>query len=181
MLPYNPGGHTAYQNTFVSEFLKLYPDLFSLSRESWDYIVQFGYLDLSLTDTIMQECYSIFGPEPRLPSCMLRSYLLALKLKVTSITQWCRMLKESPWYSILSGFTVGDPPGVGTFYDFFTRVWKSDSEPFSASMEEPFISFRMTIQDCLTYRQETVKNGKRNTTEELPWNVPTNARKETIN
>lgn len=137
MLPYNPGGHTAYQNTFVSEFLKLYPDPFSLSRESWDYIVQFWYLDLALTDTIMQECYSIFGPEPRLPSCMLRSYLLALKLKVPSITQWCRMLKESPLYAILSGFPVGDTPGVGTFYDFFTRIWKSDSEHFSTKDRFP--------------------------------------------
>lgn len=137
MLPYNPGGHAAYQNTFVSDFLKSYPDPFVLSKDSWDYIVQFWYLDLSLTDTIIQECYSIFGPEPRLPSCMLRSYLLALKLKVTSITQWCRMLRETPLYAILSGFTVGDTPGIGTFYDFFTRMWKSDSEHFSTKDRFP--------------------------------------------
>ena len=29
MLPTNPGGHAAYQDTFVSEFLKLYPDSFA--------------------------------------------------------------------------------------------------------------------------------------------------------
>ena len=131
MLPYNPGGHAAYQDTFVSDFLKFYPNPFILSKDSWDYIVQFWYLDLSLTDTIMQECYSVFGPEPRLPSCMLRSYLLALKLKVTSITQWCRMLSETPLYAILSGFSVGDTPGVGTFYDFFSRMWKGDSNNLS--------------------------------------------------
>ncbi len=89
MLPCNPGGHAAYQDTFVSDFLKFYPDPFVLPKSTWDYIVQFWYLDLSLTDSIMLECYSVFGPEPRLPSCMLRSYLLALKLKVTSITSWC--------------------------------------------------------------------------------------------
>ena len=131
MLPCNPGGHAAYQNSFVSDFLKFYPDPFALSKDSWDYIVQFWYLDLSMTDNIMQECYSIFGPEPRLPSCMLRSYLLALKLKVTSITTWCRMLKETPLYAILSGFPVGDTPGIGTFYDFFSRMWKSDSSNLS--------------------------------------------------
>ncbi len=38
------------------------------------------------TASIMLECYSVFDPEPRLPSCMLRSYLLALKLKAASIT-----------------------------------------------------------------------------------------------
>ncbi|MFR3185589.1 MAG: hypothetical protein ACLTOR_11050 [Ruminococcus sp.] len=94
MLPCNPGGHAAYQDTFVSDFLKFYPDPFVLSKSTWDYIVQFWYLDLSQTDSLMQDCYSVFGPQPRLPSCMLRSYLLALKLKVTSITVWCRMLRK---------------------------------------------------------------------------------------
>ena len=131
MLPCNIGGHAAYQDTFVSDFLKFYPDPFVLSKDTWEYIIQFWYLDLSSTDTIMQECYSVFGPEPRLPSCMLRSYLIALKLKVTSITQWCRMLRETPLYAILSGFPFGDTPGVGTFYDFFTRLWKDDSNNHS--------------------------------------------------
>lgn len=131
MLPVNIGGHSAYQDTFVSDFLKFYPDLFALSKSTWDYIVQFWYLDLSMTDSIMQHCYSIFGPEPRLPSCMLRSYLLALKLKVTSITAWCRMLRETPLYAILSGFPFGDTPGVGTFYDFFSRIWQNDKDNLS--------------------------------------------------
>ena len=137
MLPCNAGGHTAYQDTFVSDFLKFYPDPFSLPKESWEIIIEFWYLDLSPTDSIMQECYSIFGPAPRLPSCMLRSYLLALKLKVTSITQWCRMLCETPLYAILSGFSFGDTPGVGTFYDFFSRIWQSDSKHLSPQERFP--------------------------------------------
>ena len=131
MLPTNWGGHAAYQDTFVSDFLKFYPDPFVLSQNTWDFIVQFWYLDLSQTDSIMRDYYSVFGPEPRLPSCMLRSYLLALKLKITSITVWCRMFKETPLYAILSGFSFGDPPRVGTFYDFFFRIWQDDSNNFS--------------------------------------------------
>ena len=46
---------------------------------------------------------------------------------------------------------------------------------------EPYISLPMTIQGYLIYRQETVKHGKRNMTEGLPWNVLTNVRKKTIN
>ena len=76
MLPTNPGGHAAYQDTFVSEFLKFYPDPFAISKSTWNYILQFWYLDLSQTDSIMQDSYSVFGPKPWLPSCMLRSYLL---------------------------------------------------------------------------------------------------------
>ncbi len=41
MLPVNYGGHTAYQNTFVSEFLKLFPDPFAVPKQTWDVIVKF--------------------------------------------------------------------------------------------------------------------------------------------
>src|SRR5699024_2092040 len=47
--------------------------------------------------------------------------------------------------------------------------------------EGPYISLPMTIQDYLTYRQETRKQGKGNMTEEIPWNAPTSMRKRTIN
>lgn len=47
------------------------------------------------------DCYSKFGPAPRQPSCMLRSYLLSIKLRITSITQWCSKLKECPLYAML--------------------------------------------------------------------------------
>ena len=54
LLPCNPDGHSAYQDTFVSEFLKFYPNPFVLSKSTWNYIVQFWYLDLSLTDSIIK-------------------------------------------------------------------------------------------------------------------------------
>lgn len=47
MLPCNSGGYAAYQDTFVSDFLKFYPILFVLPKSAWDYIVQFWYLNLS--------------------------------------------------------------------------------------------------------------------------------------
>lgn len=75
MLPVNYGGHAAYQDTFVSEFLELFPDPFAVANQTWDIIVKFWYLDLSETDTIMQEYhYSLPGkPATRFPSCLLRS------------------------------------------------------------------------------------------------------------
>ena len=131
MLPVNCGGHAAYQDTFVSAFLKLFPDPFAVPKQTWDVIVKFWYLDLSETDTIMQEFYSLFGkPATRFPSCLLRSYLLSVVLGVNSITQWCRLLKITPLYAILSGFSVDDTPGVGTFYDFFNRLWQSDKDNY---------------------------------------------------
>lgn len=120
MLPVNYGGHAAYQDTFVSQFLELFPNPFAVPKQTWDIIVKFWYLDLSETDTIMQEFYSLLGkPATRFPSCLLRSYLLSIVLKIDSITRWCRLLKITPLYAILSGFPADDTPGVGTFYDFF--------------------------------------------------------------
>ena len=119
MLPVvSPDSHKNFQDFFVSLFLLYYPDPFALSRQTWKTIVQFFNPGLSETDGILASAYSKYGPAPRMPFCMLRSHLLSIKLKVTSIT-------------ILSGFMPGDVPGVGTFYDFFNRIWLSDSNNFS--------------------------------------------------
>ena len=137
MVPVTSGGHAAYQDTFVSAFLKFYPHPFSLSRETWETIIEFWHLDLSLTDQLMADRYSKLGPKPRLPSCMLRSYLLSIKFKITSITRWVALLKENPLYAVLSGFSAGDVPGIGTFYDFFDRLWASDSNNLSPKNRFP--------------------------------------------
>ena len=59
---------------------------------------------------------------------MQRSYLLSIDFKVTSVTEWAAQLKINPLYAIVSGFEVGDTPGVGTFYDFFSRLWDSENK-----------------------------------------------------
>ena len=79
----------------------------------------------------MRSKYSVFGPALRTPSCMQRSYLLSIDFKVTSLTDWAAQLKINPLYAILSGFEVGDTPGVGTFYDFLNRLWDSDDNHLS--------------------------------------------------
>lgn len=128
MLPVNTGGHSTYQNFVVENLRKYYPNPDALSRSTWDIIDRFWYLDLSYTDELMRSRYSVFGPRPRTPSCMQRSYLLSIDFKVTSLTDWAAQLKINPLYAILSGFEVGDTPGVGTFYDFLNRLWDSDSD-----------------------------------------------------
>ena len=62
---------------------------------------------------------------------MQRSYLLSIDFKVHSITDWAAQLKINPLYAILSGFDFGNTPGVGTFYDFFRKLWDSDSDNLS--------------------------------------------------
>lgn len=119
MKPFNSGGHATYQDRVLTQLRKYYPDAAnSLSSSTWDIMEKIWNLDLSGLDVLMQDRYSSFGPVPRLPSDMLRSVLLSVEFKITSYTKWASDLKENHLHAILSGFQVGDTPGVGTFYDF---------------------------------------------------------------
>lgn len=136
--PVNYGGHSAYQDRVLTQFRKYYPDAdTAFDSATWEVIEQFWALDLSRVDQIMQDRYSVFGPQPRLPSDMLRSYLLSMKFKVPSLTSWASLLKQNHLYAILSGFPVGDTPGTGTFYDFLRRVWLSDKDNLSDPAHPP--------------------------------------------
>ena len=86
MLPINCGSHTDYQNFVVANLRKYYPNPDALAKSTWDIIERFWNLDLSETDTLLASKYSKFGPAPRTPSCMQRSYLLSIDFKVTSLT-----------------------------------------------------------------------------------------------
>ena len=92
MLPVNTGGHSTYQNFVVENLRKYYPNPDALSRSTWDIIDRFWNLDLSYTDELMRSRYSVFGPRPRTPSCMQRSYLLSIDFKVTLLTDWAALL-----------------------------------------------------------------------------------------
>ena len=131
MLPVNCGSHADYQNFVIENLRKYYTDPDALARSTWDIIERFWYLDLLDTDVLLADKYSRFGPAPRTPSCMQRSYLLSIDFKVSSITEWAAQLKINPLFAILSGFQVGDTPGVGTFYDFMKRLWDSDDPHMS--------------------------------------------------
>ena len=96
-----------FVNIILIQMLLLVPPGISLSG--------FGISILSFTDTFMADKYSKFGPAPRTPSSMQRSYLLSIDFKVTSITEWAAQLKINPLYAILSGFEPDNTPGVGTF------------------------------------------------------------------
>jgi hypothetical protein len=56
---------------------------------------------------------------------MFRSLLcLTLSGETLSFTKWVDKLRSQPLFAALSGF-VGKTPGIGTFYDFTTRLYPS--------------------------------------------------------
>ena len=138
MKPVNTGGHSAYQKHVLVQLRKYYPDaVSSLPSSTWEILEKFYSLDLSPVDEIMQDRYSIFGPAPRLPSDMLRSVMLSVEFKITSITSWVADLRENHLHALISGFRVGDTPGIGTFYDFFSRLWCGDKNNLAVAAHPP--------------------------------------------
>ena len=136
--PVNIGGHPAYQKLVLTQLRKYYPNAAtSLPDSTWQILEKFWSLDLSAVDTLMQDRYSVFGPEPRLPSDMLRAILVSVEFKLTSYTRFAADLKENHLHAIISGFSVGDTPGTGTFYDFHRRLWLSDDKNLSKALHPP--------------------------------------------
>ena len=134
MKPVNAGGHSAYQERVLTQLRKYYPDATtSLSSSTWAILEKFWNLDLSPVDSLMQDRYSAFGPAPRLPSDMLRSILVSVEFKITSYTKFSSDLMENHLHAIISGFSVRNTPGVGTFYDFHRRLWLSNDKNLSAA------------------------------------------------
>ena len=170
MKPSTTGGHSAYQDLVLTQLRKYYPDAAeSLPSSTWEIMERFWNLDLSLLNSLMQDCYSVFGPAPRQPSDMLRSFLLSVEFKIPTITQWSAELRHNHLYAILSGFPVGSTPGIGTFYDFFRRLWKSDKPNLRDPVHPPKKSpkrpdkkgekappvDKIRIEDLLSQLQET--------------------------
>ncbi|MGV8145348.1 MAG: transposase [Alkaliphilus sp.] len=120
-----PVSHESYQNFILLNLQKYFSgSLLVIVRADWLVIYKLWITDLSYVSTWLIDSYSTKGPAPRDPSSMMRSYLLFLLTNPTiGITKWVDMLHRVPLYAILSGFTPGDIPGVGTFYDFFSRIW----------------------------------------------------------
>ena len=82
MLPIDCGSQSDYQNFVFTNLRKYYPNSDALAKSTWDIIERFWNLDLSETDTLLADKYSKFGPAPRTPSCMQRSYLLSIDFKL---------------------------------------------------------------------------------------------------
>ena len=68
---------------------------------------------------------------------MLRAILVSVEFKITSYTRFAADLKENYLHAIISGFSVGDTPGVGAFYDFHRRLWLSPDKNLSNPVYPP--------------------------------------------
>jgi len=122
--------HASYQDFVLQQLQQHFRGGFLvLVKDDWPLIAKLWMTDLSSITTELRELYGDRGSEPRDPASMLRCFLLGLLTHPTEgITQWVNILHRTPFYAILSGFEPGNVPGIGTFYDFFPRLWDSEKK-----------------------------------------------------
>jgi hypothetical protein len=116
--------HSSYQ-AFVLQRLQAYYGMgLVILNKDWPLITKLWMTDLSYTTTLLHDVYADRGPQPQDPASMLRAFLVFLMTHPEKgLTEWVNVMKRTPLYAILSGFDLDDIPGVGTFYDFFKRLW----------------------------------------------------------
>lgn len=118
--------HTAYQN-FVSKRLPSFLEhdpAWVLSHSAL--IGKLWRLDLRRAEPFLKPLYAARGAPARDPTNLLRALLAMTHLRITSITRFVRRLKADRLLALCCGFDPNHPenlPGVGTFYDFFKRLW----------------------------------------------------------
>ena len=85
------------------------------------------FLNLDPAIHLLSQRFSSIGrPVKYDPVCILRSLVLMLDLGYHSVTKWVQALRSDDILAVLSGFEPHNTPGVGTFYDFFDRLWLED-------------------------------------------------------
>lgn len=121
--------HAAYQHFLLDNFRRYYGPTFVIINNDWPLVTKFWMTDLSAMTTLLRDLYSDRGPEGRDPASMFRSLLLFIMTNPEKgITKWVDEMNRTAFYAILSGFKIGEVPGIGTFYDFFKRLWASSEK-----------------------------------------------------
>jgi hypothetical protein len=116
--------HASYQDFVLEQLQTNFGPGMVIIHKDWPLVTKLWMTDLSYITIMLRDLYSDQGPKPRDPASMLRSFLVFLMTSSEKgLTEWINVMKRTPIYAILSGFALDDIPGVGTFYDFFNRLW----------------------------------------------------------
>ena len=137
--------HKEYQE-FVKEQLKIRS--LGIPAFFMDIYLELINFDLSRANSILKFPYSNIGAPARASDNMLRSLLAMAPSGITSIDEWVDLLRSFPSLAIISGFTPENSPGVGTFYDFFDRVYLMDKDESKAKGKGRFREQKERKSSC---------------------------------
>lgn len=129
--------HADHKRILRSRLDAYFPDKSTIPKEIAPIYHKFRDLDLSAVDQIMQPHYSTVGPKPWSPSILLRALLVMVAYKTTTIARWVTDLRVSPILAIICGFDPKHTPGVGTCYDFMSRLWDLPTDNYTCHIKQP--------------------------------------------
>lgn len=131
--------HAQFQD-FVQEQLKahyLSKGYISTVLLCKDQLAKVWLTDLSELLPLVKNLYSPLGRPAKDPLSIFRSLLLMRFNHIRSIEQWVIQMHSFPIWAILSGFLPNEVPGVGTFYDFLSRLWPNKAPNYGLKVRKP--------------------------------------------
>ncbi len=120
--------HTHYQSFVKNElfpFLKNDPDWVAAYTPL---IAKLWLFNLDPARAILTPLYAPNGAPAWDPLKLVRALVAMTHLRIPGVTRLVRRLRIDPLLRLLCEFDPHSPatPGVGTFYDFFNRLWLGD-------------------------------------------------------
>lgn len=85
-------------------------------------------LNLDPVGDYMKSLYSNTGRPALNQPQIIRSFVLMLDLKYTSINKWVEFLKSDSLLAVLIGCLPDSLPPLGSYYDFIDRLWLQNPE-----------------------------------------------------
>ncbi|APC41617.1 hypothetical protein [Clostridium estertheticum] len=80
-------------------------------------------LDLDILKSLLKPRFSTTGKPSNQQPEISRSFILTSELHFSNISKWIEFLKATPILSYAVGGSPSNIPGVGSHYDFITRLW----------------------------------------------------------
>lgn len=120
--------HAEYQQ-FISEAVSHLNEsqlkkLYSYS----DSLNKLASLNLDPVGEYLKSFYSATGRPARNQPQIIRSFILMLDLKVTSLTKWVEILASDDILTMLIGCSPDSLPPLGSYYDFIDRLWLQSTQ-----------------------------------------------------
>lgn len=119
----NWNNHKFYQSFITEEinsFMKTQPMRIVGFKNT---IAKLTSLNLDPVFEILKPYYSKIGRPAKAQAEILRSLILMIEQKETSITSWCKKLKSDNLLAVLIGCIPENLPPLGSYYDFIDRLW----------------------------------------------------------
>ena len=120
--------HAEYQLFLINNIKPFYTSNRPTVEFYCDALTKLYILDLDMLKPLLEPRFSNTGKPSNQQPEIFRSFVLMSELHYTSIPKWIAFLKATPILCYAIGVLPFDVPGVGSHYDFISRLWLENSD-----------------------------------------------------